>query len=194
MNKLLRYLIQGLAVVAPIGITLFVLIKIFLLLDNILPKDVELWTGFKIGDIPGLGILFLVAILLLAGFLANSFIAKPIQGYFSKLLNKAPLVKTVYDSVKDLVGAFVGNKKKFDKPVLVKEQPDSAFKRIGFITQNDLKELGMGEGVVSVYFPHSYAFSGMLFVVSKDVVEPIDAPAGEVMKFIVSGGVIKNED
>lgn len=185
---------QGLAVLAPITITIFILVKIFLFLDNILPKDVELTNGFKIGDIPGLGILVLLVILLLFGFLANSFIAVPIQNYLLKLLRKAPLIKTVYDSVKDLVGAFVGNRKKFNQPVLIHEHQDSNFKRIGFITQSDLSAMNIGEGYVSVYIPHSYAFSGMLFVVEKKYIEPIEATSGDVMKFVVSGGVLKTEE
>ena len=62
-------------------------------------------------------------------------------------------------------------------------------KRIGFITNEDLEKLKINEGRVLVYIPHSYNFSGNLYVVEKKYITPIDASSSEVMKLIVSGGV-----
>jgi uncharacterized membrane protein len=82
--------------------------------------------------------------------------------------------------------AFVGDKKKFNHPVIVEMQP-GIFKP-GFITQDDLSSLNL-PGLAAIYFPHSYAFSGNLFLVEKERVKPFDGNSTEVMKFIVSGGV-----
>ena len=103
-------------------------------------------------------------------------------------MNKIPLVKLIYSAVKDLLGAFVGDKKKFNKPVLVRINKENNLYQIGFITQSDLTDLGLTDMVV-VYFPHSYAFSGYHYFVPKENIKPLDVPGPTAMKFIVSGGV-----
>jgi len=108
--------------------------------------------------------------------------------WFDHLVNRIPLVKLVYSSIKDLLAAFVGDKKKFDRPVLVTINKENQLHRIGFITQSDLSELGLKDMVV-VYFPQSYAVAGDHFVVPKENVKPLNVPGPAAMKFIVSGGV-----
>jgi uncharacterized membrane protein len=103
-------------------------------------------------------------------------------------MNKIPLVKLIYSAVKDLLGAFVGDKKKFNKPVLVKVNRENGLHQIGFITQPDLNALGLADMVV-VYFPHSYAFSGIHYLVPRENIKPLDVPGPIAMKFIISGGV-----
>ena len=87
------------------------------------------------------------------------------------------------------MNTFVGNKKGFREAVFVKLFENSTIERIGFITNKDLSSLNINEGRVLVYIPHSYNFSGNLFVVEKKYITPIDAPSSDVMKLIVSGGV-----
>jgi uncharacterized membrane protein len=103
-------------------------------------------------------------------------------------VNKIPFVKLIYSSIKDILAAFVGDKKTFNKPVLVTINKDNQLYRIGFITQNDLSDLGLKDMVV-VYFPQSYAVAGDHYVVPKDNVRPLNVPGTVAMKFIVSGGV-----
>ncbi|MDA0713786.1 MAG: DUF502 domain-containing protein, partial [Bacteroidetes bacterium] len=102
---------------------------------------------------------------------------------------RIPLIKTLYTSVSDLLSAFVGDKRRFNRPVLVKLTKMADIEKLGFITSEDLSELGIDGGRIAVYLPHSYAFSGNLFIVPAENVTPLDANAAEVMKFIVSGGV-----
>jgi uncharacterized membrane protein len=87
------------------------------------------------------------------------------------------------------MSAFVGKDKKFTEPVLVKVNKDSELEKLGFITQHDLSRLGIEKGKVAVYLPHSYNFSGNLFIVPARNITPIDASPTEVMKFIVTAGV-----
>jgi len=190
VRNIIKYLLQGVLLIAPLALTILILVKTFTFLDALLPKTLVVYQDITIGDLPGLGILVLVVILVLSGFLGSTFIAEPIQNYFQKLLKKAPLIKLVYGSVKELLGAFVGNKKKFTNPVLIKENEHSNLNRIGFITQQDLSSLGIEEGYTSVYIPHSYAISGMLFIVENKYIKPLDVASGDVMKFIISGGVL----
>lgn len=197
MRNIIKYLLQGVLLIAPLALTILILVKIFVFLDSLLPKDLTVFNDTTIGDLPGLGILVLVVVLVLSGFLGSTFIAAPIQNYFQKILKKAPLIKLLYGSVKDFLGAFVGNKKKFTNPVLIKENEHSNLNRIGFITQRDLSHLGVEKGYTCVYIPHSYAISGMLFIVENKYLKPLDVPSGDAMKFIISGGVLtknKGED
>jgi uncharacterized membrane protein len=103
-------------------------------------------------------------------------------------MNRIPLVKLIYSSVKDLLAAFVGDKRKFDKPVLVTINKENNLHRIGFITQEDLSELGLKDMVV-VYFPQSYAVAGDHFVIPSSSVKPLNISGPVAMKFIVSGGI-----
>jgi uncharacterized membrane protein len=98
------------------------------------------------------------------------------------------LIKLIYSSIKDLIGAFVGDKRKFNKPVLVTINKENNLHQIGFVTQEDLADLGLDD-MVAVYFPHSYAFSGNHFLVSRSSVKPLNISGPAAMKFIVSGGV-----
>jgi uncharacterized membrane protein len=178
MKKIVNYFLQGLLYIVPITVTLYVVYWSFKKIDGLLPFQ-----------FPGLGLLVITILIVLIGYLGSNIITSPINSFFQKLLEKAPLLKTIYTSVKDLMGTFVGNKKGFKQAVFVKIFENSTIERIGFITNEDLKKLNIHKGRVLVYVPHSYNFSGNLFVVEKKYITPIDAPSGEIMKLIVSGGV-----
>jgi uncharacterized membrane protein len=94
----------------------------------------------------------------------------------------------IYGSIKDLFDAFVGDKKSFNKPVLVQLVPGGSVRVVGFVTNEDLAVLGIKDQV-AVYLPQSYNFAGNMIVVPREAVTPMDADSGSVMKFIVSGGV-----
>ncbi len=99
------------------------------------------------------------------------------------------MVKVIYTSIKDFMSAFVGKEKRFTEPVLVKVSHDSNLEKMGFVTQRDLRNLGIAGEKVAVYLPHSYNFSGNLFIVPVENITPINAPPAEVMKFIVTAGL-----
>jgi uncharacterized membrane protein len=167
------------------------LFGLFNWINGILQPYIDQVLGF---NIPGLGILILLLIILLIGILGSTIIFRPIIGYFDRLMVRAPLIKIIYTAVKDLVSAFVGKKKRFNKPVLVRLRSDSELQRIGFVTNNDLSILGDMNEKVAVYLPHSYAWSGNLYVVPVKNITPIKASSTEVMKFIISAGLTQIED
>ena len=105
-----------------------------------------------------------------------------------KILSRLPLIKLLHSSIKDLIGAFVGEKKKFDQPVLVTLMKDSEAKALGFITRKSMDFLGLKDQV-AVYFPQSYNFAGSVIIVPRAQVTPVEGDSSEVMAFIVSGGV-----
>jgi uncharacterized membrane protein len=182
----INYFFQGIILIVPISVTLYVLVNTFLYVDNILREYVTQWLGFYT---MGLGILFMLIGLTVVGFLGQTIIFKPLLVIFDRLISKAPLVKIIYTSVKDLLSAFVGQKKKFSEPVLIRENTNSDMEKIGFITAHDLSKLGIPEGKVAVYLPYSYNVSGMLVIVPVENVTPLEANPTDVMKFVISAGV-----
>lgn len=185
-SRLLNYFFQGLLFIAPVTITIWAIVKMFLYINGILQGYVDEVIGIYI---PGLGLIILLIIITVIGFLGSTIIFQPIIHYFDKLLVKAPLIKIIYTAVKDLVSAFVGKKKRFNRPVLVRINKDTELEKIGFVTNDDLSIIGQSNKKVAVYLPHSYAWSGNLFVVPAELITPINASATEVMKFVISAGV-----
>ncbi|MGQ7870400.1 DUF502 domain-containing protein [Sunxiuqinia sp. sy24] len=187
MKKLLTYFMQGLVLVAPIVITIYIVFLIFDFIDGILRHQLELWFGYMI---PGLGLLLIFAMITFLGFVGQSIVARPFKALGHHLLKKAPLLQVIYSSLADLFSAFVGKEKKFNQPVLVEINKENKLWKIGFVTQKSMAEIGM-EGLVAVYFPHSYNFSGELYMIVSSAIKPLEMPPSEAMKFVVSGGVTR---
>jgi len=161
MKRLSRYFFEGLLVLVPFVVTIYVIYFIFEKIDGLF--------RFRI---PGMGFLFTIFLIFAVGFLTSNFLTHKLVELVDDLFNRLPLVKMIYSSIKDLLSAFVGDKKGFDKPVHVILSPDDKVSVIGFVTNNT-----------------SYNFAGNLIIVPKEQVKPLDADAGDVMAFIVSGGV-----
>jgi uncharacterized membrane protein len=175
-KRILTYFFRGLLFVVPIALTVYVILLILQFLDGILPIPV-----------PGLGIIIMLTFITFVGFLASIFVTKPLFDIFERWVFKIPLINILYTSIKDLMSAFVGDKKKFNVPVIVKLS--EGMSRLGFITQDDLSLLEE-ENLVAIYFPHSYNFSGNLYLVPQENVRVLkNVKSADVMKFIVSGGV-----
>jgi uncharacterized membrane protein len=190
MKRILNYFFQGLLFVVPIAVTFIVIYKGILWIDDLLPFKIPVrMPGFPLIDVPGLGILSILAGITMFGYFASFLVANPFFLFIERLLERTPLLKIIYTSVKDLIEAFVGEKKRFTQPVLVKVNKDSDVERIGFITQNDLTELGISKEKMAVYLPFSYGFNGQLVIVPAANVTKIDASGTEMMKFVISGGV-----
>lgn len=187
MKKLIGYFFQGILYLAPAGITIYVVYFVFTQLDGLIQDLFEKYISFHI---PGLGIVAVVVLITILGFLGQTFVFRPLRKLIEKALESVPLIKVIYSSIKDLLSAFVGKERKFNQPVLVKVNMVSDLEKMGFITQTEMKEMVFKDKVV-VYFPHSYNFSGEMFIVPKVHVTPLDIPAAEAMKFIVSGGAAK---
>jgi uncharacterized membrane protein len=179
LRRLVNFFLKGLLIVLPTLITIQLIRSIVGWIDTFLQLET-----------PGLGFLIVVSSITVIGYIGSSIITQPILDILDDIFSKIPFVKTIYTSAKDLVEAFVGDKKKFTKPVVV-EMGNGLYKP-GFITNDDLTELSM-PGIVAVYFPHSYAFSGNVFFVEKSKVKYCDTNPADFMKFIISGGAIELE-
>ena len=177
MKQLLKYFLRGLVLVAPIGITLYICYIVFVTIDRMLPTP-----------IPGAGFLITIAAVTLFGFLASNLLARSVLSLLETVLERLPFVRLLYSSTKDLLNAFVGEKRRFDKPVLVSLEPGGSVKAFGFLTQESLDLVGV-PGHSAVYLPQSYNFAGQVLIVPTAQITRIPAPSSDVMAFIVSGGV-----
>jgi len=191
MKVLIRYFIQGILTAAPLFITVYILAVLFTKVGSALNEF-----GITVHPYvdPIIGFFGVIILVILIGVLASSIVFQSLMLVVDRTLERTSFIKTIYSSVKDLLSAFLGSKKKFNKPVLVLTNKETGSQQLGFITQTDLTELSIPIGKVAVYMPHSYAFSGVLIVTSKENVTPLEAAAGNVMKFIVSGGVTDIDD
>jgi len=177
MKKFTTYFFRGLLFLTPIVVTIYVMYFIFSEVDQIF--------GF---DIPGLGFLLAVVLVTVIGFLVSSFLARGIASFIDTMFIRMPFVKMIYTSIKDLVNAFVGERKRFDTPVLVTLVPESTVQIMGFVTRHSLENIGK-EDSLAVYVPQSYNFAGNLLIVPQEQVTPLEFESSKVMTFIVSGGV-----
>lgn len=198
---LLQYFFQGLIILAPIAITAWAVISLFNFIDGILPNLLNnlfpsLGNQTENGlpkRFPGLGFLLVILVVIIVGYVSSSFIFGRLVHLFDQLLEKTPGINLIYSTLKDFFEAFAGNKKKFNRAVLVAiEAPD--IWQLGFITQEDVHEFGLQE-FISVYIPHSYAFSGRLYFVQRNRVKLVtNLNSTEAMKFAISGGVAEADE
>ena len=168
---------EGLFLVVPVAVTIYVVFLVFSFIDG--------WLNIPV---PGIGFILTIGMLVLVGRLASNVFFRGALGSLEKVLTRTPFVKLVYTSLKDLIEAFMGEKKRFDQPVLVTLMPGGHAAAIGFVTRQNLDLLGL-EDRVAVYFPQSYNFAGNLLIVPRSQIRPLHADSVDIMTFIVSGGV-----
>ena len=177
MKRISQYFLQGLLFLIPLFVTVYVIYWIFSKIDGVLDLPV-----------PGLGFLVTIVGITVVGFVASNFLTRNIVHLVDRIFARLPLVKMIYTSIKDLVNAFVGEKKSFNRPVQVVIDRESNLRVLGFATRESLDSIGIKESM-AVYLPQSYNFAGNLIIVDREQVVPLEADPGEVMKLIVSGGV-----
>lgn len=174
---LLGYFMRGLLLVIPFALTIYIISLALNFIDGLIKIKV-----------PGLGITILLVSITLFGYLGSTILVQSFVNVTEGLIYKLPFIGSIYVSFKELTFALMGNKKKFDRPVLVIMNKEAQLHKLGFVTQKDLKAINLPDSI-AVYVPHSYNFSGDLFILPKEAVTPMDFASTEIMKFIVSGGV-----
>ena len=181
MKKITRCFFEGLLFVIPLVVTIYVIWLVFVKIDGL----------FRF-SIPGMGVLVTFATITIVGFIASNFFTRWIVVVVDNFFGRLPLVKMIYSAIKDLIAAFVGDKKSFSRPVLVDLVPGGGVQVIGFLTQESLECLDIKDRV-AVYLPQSYNVAGNLMLVSPERITPLDAESGRLMAFIVSGGITHYE-
>lgn len=195
MKFIRSYLLAGLVVWLPILVTLWVLHFLVDTLDGLIALipvhyQPQHWLGV---NIPGLGVIFALAILCLTGLVATNVIGQWLFGLGERLLEKIPLVRTIYVTVKQVIQAvFSSNSQAFRQVVLV-EYPQPSTWTMGFLTGKGPKEAAMlyNEPMVSVFIPTTpNPTSGFLVMVPSDKIKPMSMSVDEGLKYIVSLGVM----
>ncbi|HRP07656.1 MAG TPA: DUF502 domain-containing protein [Gemmatimonadales bacterium] len=173
------YFLRGAVITFPVVLTVWVAWEVVTWVDG--------WLGI---DIPGLGLLVVLVGILLVGILATNVVTRAAIGTLDEILARLPLVRLLYNASKDLMNAFAGEKKRFNRAVRVQPDPTIELWFLGFVTSDDLSRLGL-DGWVAVYLPQSYNIAGNLVLVPSDRVVPVAIEGPDLMAFIVSGGVTK---
>ena len=177
MQRLIKGFFQGSLIVIPIGLTAAILWFVVRAIDGLLPIPV-----------PGAGVIVVLSFVTAVGLLAGNVVGRRLLGKVEDAMSRLPVVKLLYCSLRDLIGAFVGEKKSFERPVMVEILPGSEARMLGFITCEKFEDPAL-QGLVSVYLPQSYNFAGNLVMVPRERVHEVDADGAQFMAFIVSGGV-----
>ncbi|NOZ20751.1 MAG: DUF502 domain-containing protein [Planctomycetes bacterium] len=188
MKRIARYFFQGLLFLVPVAVTIFIF---YYIIDRVDAMVVSLVPGLDL-PFPGAGLVITVVLVTIIGFLASNVLTSWIVRLVDWVFGRLPLVKLLYTSIKDLIGAFVGDQKGFQKPVAVSLVPNGP-KVLGFITNEALESLGLAEHV-AVYVPQSYNFAGNLLIFPREQIQSIDADSSQVMTFLISGGVSGKEE
>lgn len=186
VRSIFSYFVRGLLFIAPIGFTIYILYSAFDFVDQL--ARIRFGQASDSFFIPGLGFSIVIGVTVLIGFVFTRILPQTIQNWIESGIKNLPLVRIFYFAFKDLISAFVGDKKKFKQPVLFKINNNSEVRKMGFMTQSSLEVIGKDD-FVSIYCPHSYAFSGEMFVVPASDIELINLGGSDAMKVIVSGGV-----
>lgn len=177
MKRLITWFLRGLVFLAPIALTIWLFVTAFITIDG--------WLRLPI---PGVGFVVVVALTTAFGFLLSNFLTRGILSVFESILDRLPFVRMLHTSMKDLMTAFVGEKKRGGRPVTVELVKGSGVRLIGFVTRESLEEMELPD-MVAVYFPQSYNFAGQVVIVPKDQVFSLPLETHGVMAFVVSGGV-----
>ncbi|WP_229213707.1 DUF502 domain-containing protein [Dyadobacter psychrotolerans] len=186
-KRILSYFIRGLVLVAPLYVTALIIWTGVEFLDNIIPINIPI-SDKQTVYLPGLGGLIILTGIILLGFFFSTVVPQSFLKFTESIMRRIPLVSLIYYSIKDLILAFVGDKKKFQQPVLVTMFKETGIKKIGFITQTDLGHLKIADHV-AVYMPLSYSLSGELFIVPVENIILLEASSTDMMKMLISGGV-----
>lgn len=176
--QLVSYFLRGVFFFLPAIVTLYVLRLLLQWLDSIIPVD-----------IPGLGILIIIVVFILLGYIATHWIGPTIWQPIEERIRKIPFVGFIYGSVREIIDNSQ-QKKRFDKPILIRIQENPPMYQVGFLTNaNPLSN----QNLVAVYVPYALSFMGELRLVPKESIHPLPAKGADALRFAMSGGFIPLE-
>lgn len=181
LKNIFRYFFQGMIILAPIGITAYVLYWLFDKVDGILRPYV---------NIPGLGFVILIVFVILVGWFSSNFLMGSAITFFDHIMQRTPVIKFIYTSTKDFLEAFAGDKKRFNKAILANVFDKDVW-IVGFLTDEEMRKFDFGADTVAVYVPQAYNFAGQLYILPRERIKLIEnITSGEAMKYAVTGGVV----
>ncbi|MEH7109471.1 MULTISPECIES: DUF502 domain-containing protein [Bacillaceae] len=187
MKAILKNFINGILTIVPIILVVYVIYKTFIFLDSLLGNTLKIY--FKDDYIPGIGLLTTIVLITLLGWMSTKFVTGKLIKIIDRILDKIPIVKTIYSVIKDTIQSFLGEKKSFSKVALV-VIPGTEMRSIGFITSEQLEDFYSPlKDHVAVYIPQTFQVAGFTFLIPKEQVELMDVKPEDAMKFVLSGGM-----
>lgn len=185
LRRIIGYFITGLAVMLPLGLTIYFIYTIMIKFDSFF----KLKYAFT-------ALIMVIVLITLIGMMASVLVGKPMFAQLEKLIIKTPIFGFFYKAFKDLTQAFVGKDSKFSEPVMVKIAHGDIYK-IGFITSRQAAQLIEGDNgdqeLYAVYLPISYSIAGDLYFVPSQNIRPLSISSRDAMQYAVSGGVIERK-
>jgi len=198
LGKLRKYIITGLLIWIPLGITIFVIKLLVNLMDNTIVLLPPTWRpealfGF---NLPGLGIVISAMIIFITGFFLTNFAGRRIISFWENLLDRIPLVRSIYSSVKQVTSTVLSSDNNTFNEVLLIEYPRKGVWTICFKTNDSPKIFSeaTGQGLITVFVPTTpNPTSGFILFVPKDEVKPMDMDVEDALKLVMSLGVVTPE-
>ncbi len=189
--RIRNYFFTGILVLIPIGITLYLTVFFIKISSKILPKELNPDTYLPY-NIPGLEILISLFIITFVGWLSLTFLGKRLIIFFERILNRIPILRTIYSSAGQLLENFSQNKKNKKSVVLV-QYPRTGIWAVGFATKENTGKIkdAIGQETINVFVPTTpNPTSGFLLMFPKKDVIFLDLSFEEASKFVVSAGSI----
>jgi len=181
---LLKYFLNGVLFLTPIMLTLYILHWVLAAWDTTAGKIFPV-------EIPGLPLLISIVVIIVVGYVASWWLSAKILGYIDRMFTKVPIVHFIYGIIKDTLTNLLGDKKAFGKVAIIRI-PQTNMKMLGFVTSNDLSNIGFKDHI-AVYVMQSMQWAGITLLVPKEDVEILEGvKMEEVMKFVVSAGAVSS--
>lgn len=191
MKPVIRAFLTGLAAVLPITVTLYILYWLGSTAESLLGRGLKMlipsniyWPGMGVGA--GLVLVFLI------GVLMKAWLFRQVFCWGEQLVERIPLVKALYGSVRDLMSFFSSSGKKSMRKAVMVTIGNTPLRLIGFITREEFDDLPAGIGGddhVAVYLPMSFQIGGFTTMVPRSAVQPLDMSIEQAMRFAVTGGM-----
>ncbi len=195
MKRIRRYLVAGILVWVPLAVTYTLIRFVVGLMDRtllLLPRQYrpEELLGF---NIPGLGVILTIIVLLVTGLLAANFVGRAFVGGWESLLDRIPVVRSIYSAAKNFAEMVFSDSSQSFKRVLLIEYPRKGLYSLAFQTSTELGEVQgrKGEEIVCCFVPTTpNPTSGFIVIVPRKDVIVLDMEVDEALKMIISLGVV----
>lgn len=194
MPALLRLFFKGLATIIPIALTLIIVLWLAGLAEDGFGRMIQ-WLLPESWYIRGMGLVLGIVAVIVIGLLSHLYLFRTLIEFGEGILDRMPVVKSVYRATKDFVEYFSGDKgERFNQVVMVRH-PELKLSVLGFITRDDFSNLPFGkEGEVAVYLPLSYQIAGYTIFVPREWCEPVDMPFEDAVRLILTAAMSRRSN
>ncbi len=188
--RLRRYFLVGLVVIAPVGLTVFILRLIFDTIDDILGSPLRAALGFRI---PGLGFVLLALVVLVVGWIVHQAVGRRVLHWWNLALSRFPLTGRIYNAVSQIVQNMVGGRRRLFRRAVLVPFPTDGLWSVGFVTREDspVLETLIGEPCLNVFLVTTpNPTTGFLIVVPRSKTKEVDLSIEDALKFVISAGTV----